>query len=723
MIPQQKLHQLSDPIATCGNRLYVISTQNGIFPDGGAGHVPHEMSGVWAHPIKLLDGYWFGIQLPDTAAPQWLMAASACRAYPTYSEFDYDVGPLQITRRDFVPNDLAGLIVTMTIRTQGAAPQPITVLSHFRSDLRPVWLGEQTGLYDGPDQVIIRDNQLTFSDTANPWHCIVGASPRPNLAQVAQDAPQPTFGPGASATLQHQLITTEKQPAQITFFVAGSPTSPVDASELWHTLHDHYYALFAAKRAAYERLIHTSQLVTPDAQINAAATWAKITAQWLARSVPEFGTCVGAGLPEYPWWFGIDTEYAVLPMLQSGQFELVRDSLQLLHTASLRCNPSEPGRVIHEMSSNGAVFNEGNTVEAPTFVRAVHQYWQWTGDSDLLRAFYPFCKQGVLDYTLGHCDPDGDLCPSGRSIIETLEMHSGVECIDVASYTWEALERMGDMAEFLGNSADQAQFSGLASRLRQCILIEWWLADEGLFADVRASKQEVQALLAKLDQAAQDAAPDAHDFRQQVQQAHTLFAPNLQRHAQQPNDLDLPWLLRHWVVMCPVEVGLANAEQATRVLARLQSPEFCNDSGMYLHPERHDVMSINTGLLALAAVRNGHTGDALRIVSQLAAQLSYRTPGTICEALPDQWCFVQLWSNLGVISPVVEGFLGITPDAGRNRITIRPQLPATWTEAQVNNLRVGSAQLNIHIRRTSLGQPTQYDVQVTGAHPFEISLT
>ena len=26
---------------------------------------------------------------------------------------------------------------------------------------------------------------------------------------------------------------------------------------------------------------------------------------------------MGAGLPEYPWWFGIDTEYAVLPMLQA----------------------------------------------------------------------------------------------------------------------------------------------------------------------------------------------------------------------------------------------------------------------------------------------------------------------------------------------------------------------------------------------------------------------
>lgn len=722
MIPQQKQHHLSDPIATCGNRLYVIGAQNGGFPDSGGGHVPHEMHGVWAHPIKLLDGLWFGVVLPGSDTPHWLIDASTCRAYPTYTEFDYAVGPYQITRRDFVPDDLAGLIVTLTIHTQATAPQPITLISHFRSDLRPVWLGEQTGLHDAPDQVVTHDQQLFFSDTANPWHCIVGAYPAPTQAQPAHEAPQPTFGPGTAATLRHPIHFDGQQAVQIRFFIAGSSASQADALDTWQTLHDQHQARFAAKQAAYDWLIQTSQLVTPDPQINAAATWTKINAQWLARHVPGFGTCVGAGLPEYPWWFGIDTEYAVLPLLQSGQFELVRASLHLLHAASLRRNPSQPGRVIHEMSTNGAVYNEGNVVEAPVFVRALHQYWQWTGDGELLRALYPFCKQAVLDYTLNQSDPDGDLCPSGRSIIETLEMHSGVECIDVAAYTCEALKRLSDMAAFLNETADRAQFTHLATQLHQHILTEWWLDDAGLFADVRASKNEITTMLSNLAQAAQDVAPDADDFRRQVQLAHTLFAPELQRHAQQPHDIDLPWSLRHWVVMCPVEVGLATPEQAKRVLARLQTAEFCNEWGMYLHPDRHDVMSINTGLLALAAARNGHIEAALTIVQRLAGALSYRTPGTICEALPDQWCFVQLWSNLGVISPVVEGFLGIQPDVGRNRIYIQPHLPATWSEAQINNLRIGTAQIGIHIRRTTSDQPNQYDVQVAGAHPFEIIL-
>jgi glycogen debranching enzyme len=128
-----------------------------------------------------------------------------------------------------------------------------------------------------------------------------------------------------------------------------------------------------------------------------------------------------------------------------------------------------------------------------------------------------------------------------------------------------------------------------------------------------------------------------------------------------PQNADLHWLLRHWVVMCPMEVGLATPDQAAQSFDRLLSPEFCNEWGMYLHPERQDVMSINTGLLALSLVRYGRIDDALRLVNQMAGALNVRMPGAISEALPGEWCFLQLWSALGMISPLVEGILGHRP--------------------------------------------------------------
>lgn len=50
-------------------------------------------------------------------------------------------------------------------------------------------------------------------------------------------------------------------------------------------------------------------------------------------------------------------------MLQCGQFELVRDALRLLRAQSERHNAAEPGRVIHELTTTGVVFNKGNMVE------------------------------------------------------------------------------------------------------------------------------------------------------------------------------------------------------------------------------------------------------------------------------------------------------------------------------------------------------------------------
>ena len=721
---EEKQYNLADPIATCGDRVYVIGSQNGLFADSWGGHVPFEMHGVWDHPIKLLDGFWFGIAPEDEAAPHWLAEASACRAYPTHTEFDYRIGPIHITRRDWVPDGIEGLVVTLKFTTAEAVPAPLKLTALFRSDLRPSWLGEQIGAQDGRDIATVHVNtHVSFSDQS--WACVVGADRAANHIHTGDElwGPQRTHGTGSSAQLAYALAFVDGV-AEIVFFVTGSAEDEADATATFEQLRVNAAQLFLQKQNLYQNLIDTSRVTTPDATLNKALMWTKINAQWLARTVPAFGTAVGAGFPEYPWWFGIDTAYAVLPMLQAGQFELVKETLLLLHRESQRRNPAEPGRVVHEMSSNGVVFNEGNAVEVPTFVRAVHQYWQWTGDDAVLRELYPFCKQGVLEYLLGKSDPDGDLCPSGCSIIETLEMHSGIECIDVAAYTWEALERLIDIAIYLDDTEVVADYLGKAEALKARIQTEWWLDGEGLFADARASTSQVRAALVELDARAATVQADpgvqnaAHDFLRQVNLAHTLFAPGLAEFASAPTEQDRHWLMRHWVVMCPVEVGIASPEQARRTLSRLQSSEFCNEAGMYLHPDRHDVMSINTGMLALAAARYGHTQDALRISHTLAVQLSYRTPGTICEALPGQWCFLQLWSNVGVISPTVECFLGIEPDAARRKLRVVPQLPKTWGDASVQHLRIGDSKFEVRVEQTS----TQVSIEVTGDSAYELEL-
>jgi hypothetical protein len=75
----EKHHRLFDPVASFGDQLYIICTQNGLFPDSWVtDHSPHEMEDVWAHPIKLLDGYWFAIRRLAGPGPStlWTHATS-----------------------------------------------------------------------------------------------------------------------------------------------------------------------------------------------------------------------------------------------------------------------------------------------------------------------------------------------------------------------------------------------------------------------------------------------------------------------------------------------------------------------------------------------------------------------------------------------------------------------------------------------------------------------
>lgn len=710
----EKQIRLADPVATAGDHLYLICSQNGLFPDSWSrSHVPHEHWGVWAHPIKVLDGFWLGIHHRTTGVIGWLMEADRCRVYPTHTEFDYRIDQMQVTRRDFVPDAVPGLVVTVTVTMPDDSHEELELVAIVRSDVRPAWLGEAVGMVDGSDvaTAVAGATYVRIQDSGNPWSVIVGGSAPAHAVATGADAGlfHATQGQGTTVRLALPFHGVSLNTVRVRLLIAASTKDQATALDHYGELRMNYAALWHAKLERYGRLAAQSKLTTALPALNAAFHWSKIGCQWLARATATHGLAAGAGLPNYPWWFGIDTEYAVPPLLQGGFFALTQATLRLLKDVSSAHNMAELGRVIHELSTTGVVYNPGNLVETPAFTRAVYQTWRWTGDQAFLAEMYPFCKAGLLDYTLGTCDPDGDLCPSGRSIIETLEMHAGFECIDVACYTWEALGYLAELATAVGDTAVIPQLTAQRATLGERIRTEWWLPDEGLFADVRATVSEVQVALQQIAQRAND--PDGAAIQPQIDAARRGFTPQLQARREAAPDVDFTWLLRHWVVMCPLEVGLATPAQAAQSFARLLSPEFCNEWGMFLHPERHDVMSINTSLLALALVRYGRMDEAMRLVTQMAATLTVRMPGAISEALPGDWCFLQLWSALGIISPIVEGVLGIVPHAAERTLRVTPQLPTGWENVTLEEVQVGADQFTVRVSR----QPNQYQLAVEGS--------
>ncbi|MEP7065563.1 MAG: glycogen debranching protein, partial [Gemmatimonadota bacterium] len=77
------------------------------------------------------------------------------------------------------------------------------------------------------------------------------------------------------------------------------------------------------------------------------------------------GRGLSAGLIKYPWWFGTET-YSLQALTATGDFTLAKQTLRLLETRSAKTNGN--GRIIHEVTTNGAIINPGNTQETSQWI-------------------------------------------------------------------------------------------------------------------------------------------------------------------------------------------------------------------------------------------------------------------------------------------------------------------------------------------------------------------
>src|SRR5689334_20041592 len=80
-----------------GKRSQVIGTADGGFPPIGT-QIAGEMGGVWAHPIKLLTGYWFALD------GEWLPPARRFTSGAGHVQMLLSQSPdIEITRLEFAP--------------------------------------------------------------------------------------------------------------------------------------------------------------------------------------------------------------------------------------------------------------------------------------------------------------------------------------------------------------------------------------------------------------------------------------------------------------------------------------------------------------------------------------------------------------------------------------------------------------------------------------------
>lgn len=676
--PLPKVERLSDPYVTAGDRLYVVGAQDGSFPDMGW-HVPGEMGGVWAHPVKLLDGFWLRID------GIWLTEALRFVSGPFWGMHEYTLADgLTIVRRQFVPDGLPALIVRYTFRSSVARTLELQFLA--RTDLQRVW-NPEAAEPDGQDMAVYQPDLEAWlcQDEANQASVLVGACGTPVLSGASGRelwGPQPCLGRGISVTLEYHCRAGPAMETYLDFIIAGSDQSTDITYASFRQTRDSPHELWEAKARRYDTMLGLSALTIPDPVIGEAWQWVKCNYDWLIREVPGTGRGLGAGIQDYPWWFGCDNAFAVLGCLALGQRQTALETLDLIRELSVAANGAS-GRVIHECTTAGQTTNRGLTQETPHFISTVWQAFRWTGDIAFLRRMYDFCKAGLLDWTLGDQRRGDDLLPSGYGIVEIL--HFSFQCLDTAVHTVVALHALAGMARVMGDEATEQRCESLAVEARTRLHSLFWMEEEEMYGDIVATPAEMAPVIEgwleevrKRDSASRLATGLEHYLRQ--------------ARADPEQDRKRPWNFKNWTVVSPLEAGLVDPERASRVFARLESAEFSNKWGMYVNSlAGDDVMSINTGSLAVAELRYGRVDEGIRFIREIALGLKAWMPGAIAEISPNRGCFVQAWSGYGIAWPLVTQIFGLQPDAYQRRLTINPLLPPEWGEVALSNVRIGDA--------------------------------
>lgn len=386
-------------------------------------------------------------------------------------------------------------------------------------------------------------------------------------------------------------------------------------------------------------------------------------------------------------------------MAAVGLWEEAKNHLATIRQVSQLVNGTT-GKVLHEIVTDGSIYfgtnaQNGDVNETAEFATAAATLWRWSGDNSVRDDNYDFIKAGLnyitTNLVTAKLNPDG--WPEGAGMVEATGM--GAIKLDVAVYTIRALNDLAEMAVSKGDTATRDWAVNKASALTNHFTNDWWISSQGLFADSLALNQKVPT------------DPPAAIGTLPITQLEQLY----------------------WINATPMETSIASVEDASIAFPQLESSTFTGTTGFYQQGQslpaikgNRQASAVNTGVMAIAEANYGRMDQSLTYVNLIANELDVEQPGALPELFdsPDYTYFppfggamvMQAWSSYGIHWPLVELYLGIKPDAPAKSLSVVPNLPGSWPELSVDNLRVGSAQIAVSVRHAGINYVTTVSAPV-----------
>jgi hypothetical protein len=257
---------------TAGNRLYSIGDQAGNFTSVGF-HVPGEMGGVWQHPVKLLDGFRLTITDSTTGV---VHHADTCNQFVTNSfttqySYNFPEEHLAVIRTQFVPDGMPVLVVEYAFTNNGNVDKELTVQLTADVNLRPVWLGERSGMIDSTDALLSYNKEtqtVFFKDNKNTWYA--GISAEDPRVKFSGTQPSPYPGKGIAGNLRAFIPIAKGSTALLRFYISGSIKNTAEIQSTIATAKKMLSQLFLAKAQRYHQLEKNAAIDIPDSTLGQA---------------------------------------------------------------------------------------------------------------------------------------------------------------------------------------------------------------------------------------------------------------------------------------------------------------------------------------------------------------------------------------------------------------------------------------------------------------------
>jgi hypothetical protein len=455
---------------------------------------------IWAWPLKLLHGFSLSFQTPLYAAPiRGSDIARTVEVTPAGVTITYSYAAFTVVERIFAPINEPAVLVVLEVE----AVRPIEIIVSFRSDLQLAWPGALGGQYlfwnDTERAFVLSESRRQFNAlvgspfairaTTNPAHALPDAPSEMRIA-VGDQEPVAMPRPGEPAG---RLVNVVSRGIPIVIVGQIAPRDTVLAT--YHRVLGRLPQLYA-ERVAHADSVIAGSVGFGDTAVNRMARWAELNLDEAMVCNPDLGCGPVAGYaaagpggfrPGFGWFFGGDAAINSFALSSVGAFDLARQYL-----AFFARYQRADGKITHEISQSAGrlrwfedypyAFYHGDTT--PFWMLAIGELFRASADTAFVRSVWPNLQR-ALSWCVGTV-ADDDLMQNpraGAGAIEVGDLGVGVRSDIYLAAVWvEALRRMGEMAEAVGDTAVAADAGRRFPVARRSLEERFWIPGAGRFA-------------------------------------------------------------------------------------------------------------------------------------------------------------------------------------------------------------------------------------------------